>query len=57
MVQGSNPGGGKISTSFQTSLGANPASCIMGMGSFSGVKQLGHDVDHPPHLVPRLKKE
>jgi hypothetical protein len=25
--------------------------------SFPGVKQLGHGVDHPTHLPPRLKKE
>ena len=26
-------------------------------GFFPGVKRPGRDVDHPPHLVPRLKKE
>jgi hypothetical protein len=25
--------------------------------SFPGVKRPEHGVDHPPHLVPRLKKE
>jgi len=29
----------------------------MGTGSFPGVKWPGRGVDHPPHLVPRLKKE
>jgi len=29
----------------------------MGTGSFPGVKRPGHGVDHPPHLVPMLKKE
>jgi len=29
----------------------------MGIGSFLGVKRPGRDVDHPPHLGPRLKKE
>jgi hypothetical protein len=26
-------------------------------GSFPGTKQLGHNIDHPSHLAPRLKKE
>ena len=29
----------------------------MGTGSFLGVKRPERDADHPPHLVPRLKKE
>jgi hypothetical protein len=29
----------------------------MGTGSFPGVKLPGSAVDHPTHLVPRLKKE
>jgi len=29
----------------------------MGTGSFPGVKRPGLGVDHPPHLVPNLKKE
>jgi hypothetical protein len=29
----------------------------MGTGSFQGVKRPGREVDHPPHLAPRLKKE
>jgi hypothetical protein len=29
----------------------------MGTGSLPGVKRLRHGVDHPPHLMPRLKKE
>jgi hypothetical protein len=29
----------------------------MGTGSFPGVKRPGRDVDHPPHLPPKLKKE
>ena len=35
----------------------HPASYTMGTGSFPGVKRPGRGVDHPPHLVPRLKKE
>jgi len=29
----------------------------VGTGSFPGVKQLGHGLDHLPHLALRLKKE
>ena len=29
-------------------LGAHPASCTMGTGSFPGVKQQGRGADHPP---------
>ena len=29
-------------------LGAHPASCTMGTGSFPGVKRPGRDVDYPP---------
>jgi len=29
----------------------------MDTGPFPGVKRPGRDVDHPPHLEPRLKKE
>jgi len=29
----------------------------MGTGSFPGVKRPGRGVDHPPHLLPELKKE
>ena len=32
----------------QTSPGAHPACYTMGTGSFPGVKQTGHGVDHPP---------
>ena len=35
----------------------HPSSYTTGIGSFLGVKRLGRDVDHPPHLAPRLKKE
>jgi hypothetical protein len=41
----------------QAGPGAHPASYTMGTGSFPGVKRPGRDVDHPHHLVPRLKKE
>jgi len=29
----------------------------MSTGSFPRVKWPGRGIDHPPHLVPRLKKE
>jgi len=29
----------------------------MGTGYFPGIKRPGGGVEHPPHLVPRLKKE
>jgi len=47
----------RFSAPVQTGLGAHPASCTMGTGSFSAVKRPGRDVDHPPHQAPRLKKE
>jgi len=36
---------------------AHPASYTMGSGSFPGVEWLMRVIYHPPHLVPRLKKE
>jgi hypothetical protein len=57
-VQGSNPGGwARFSAPVQTVPGAHPVSYTVGTGSFSGVKRLWRGVDHPPHLVSRLKKE
>jgi hypothetical protein len=57
-VRGSNPGGGVIfPVPVQTGPIAHPASYKMGTGSIPGVKRPGRDVDHPPHLEPRLKKE
>ena len=47
----------RYSAPVQTGPGAHRASCTMGTGSFLGVKRPGPDVDHPLHLVPRLKKE
>jgi len=57
MVWGSNPVVGEIFCSLQSGPGAHPASHTIGIRSLPGVKQPGHGVDHPPHLVPRLKKE
>ena len=47
----------RFSAPVQTDPGVHPASYTMGTGSFLGVKRPGRDVDHPPHLAPRLKKE
>ena len=44
----------RFSAPVQTGPGAHPASNTMGTGSFAGA---GRDVDHSPHLAPRLKKE
>jgi hypothetical protein len=46
----------RFSVPVQTGPGANPASYTMGTGSLPGVKQPGHDVDHP-HLALRFNKE
>ena len=40
-----------------TGPGIHPASCTIGSGSFPGVKRPGRGPNHPPHLVPRLKKK
>ena len=51
------PVGARFSAPVQTGPGAHPAFYKMGAGSFLGVKRPVRSVDHPPHLVPRLKKE
>ena len=57
-IRGSNPGGvERFSATVQTGPGAHPASCTMVTGQFPWRKQQRGDVDHPPHLAPRLKKE
>jgi hypothetical protein len=40
----------------QTGLGAHPASCTMGTGSFPGVKRPGRGVDHPPPSCVEVKE-
>jgi hypothetical protein len=40
--------GARLSAPVQTGPGAYPASCIMGTGSFPGVKRPGRGADHPP---------
>jgi len=45
--------GANFSAPVHTGPGAHPA----GTGSFPGVMRREHGVDHPPHLMSRLKKE
>ena len=57
-VPGSNPGGeAKFFPTVKTGPGAHPNFYIMDAGPFQGVKRPERDVDHPPHLAPRLRKE
>ena len=56
-VRGSNPGGGEIFRTRQTTLAAHPTSNTMRTESFPGVKRPGRGVDNPPHLAPRFNKE
>ena len=51
------PVGARFSAPVQINPGAHTPSFTMGTGSFLGVKRPGRGVDHPPHLVPKLKKE
>jgi len=57
MVWGSNPVGARFSTPVQIGFEVHPTSYTMGTGSFPRVKRPGPGVDHPPHLVLRLKKQ
>jgi len=47
---GRMPVGVRFSTPVQTGPEPHPASYTMGTGSFSGVKQPGRGVDHPPPI-------
>jgi hypothetical protein len=51
------PVGARFSAPVQTGSEAHPASYIVGIGSFPGVKWPGPGVGHPPHPAPMLKKE
>jgi len=54
----SDGGGGGGRDCPHPSRTAHPATDTMCTGSLSpGVTRPGRDVDHPPHLAPRLKKE
>jgi len=46
----------RFSSSAQTGLGAHPASCKMGTGSFPGIKRPGRCVDHPPSSNAEVKE-
>jgi len=48
--------GGRFSAPFQIGPGAHPASYTMGTGSFPGVKQPRHGVDHPPPPSAEVKE-
>jgi hypothetical protein len=50
------PVGARLFVHVQTGLGAHPASCIMGTGSFPGVKRPGRGADHPPPPSAEVKK-
>jgi hypothetical protein len=50
------PAGARFFAHVQTGPGAHPASCIMGTGSFPGVKRPGRDADHPPPSSAGVKK-
>jgi hypothetical protein len=51
------PVGVRFFAHVQTGLGANPASCTMGNGSFPGVKLPGQGADHPPPLRAEVEIE
>jgi len=48
--------GGEISAPVQTGLGAHPASCTMGTGSFPGVTRPGRGANHPPPSSAEVKE-
>jgi hypothetical protein len=56
-VRGSNPGEGEFFAHVQTDLGAHPASCTMGTGSFPGIKRQGRGVEHPPPPSAEVENE
>ena len=47
----------RFSAPVQTGPGVHPAACIMGTGSFEGVKRSGRGADHtPPYLSADVMK-
>ena len=56
-IESQGEGSARSSARVQTGPEAHPSSYTRGTGSFPRVKRPGHGVDHPPNLVPRLKKE
>jgi hypothetical protein len=51
------PVGARFFVPVQTGPEAHPAFCIMGTGSFPGVKQPGRGVDHPPPYSTEVENE
>ena len=51
------PVGASFSAPVHTDLGTNPASYVMGTGSFPGVKRPKRDVEHPTQPSAEVKKE
>ena len=49
--------GATFSAPVQTGSEAHPATCIMGTGSFPGIKRPERGADHPPYLALMLNKE
>ena len=47
--------GARFSAPVQTGPGTNPASCTMGTGSFTGLRQPRRDVDNPPPSIAEDK--
>jgi hypothetical protein len=57
-VRGSNPGWGEIFCTSPDRLWDPPTLLYNGYRlTFPGVKRPGRDVDYPPHVAVRLKKE
>jgi len=54
---GSYPGGSDVFRIAQNGQWTHTASCTMATGLFLRAKRSGRDVDLPPPLAPRLKKE
>jgi hypothetical protein len=51
------PVGARFFAHVQTGPGAHPASCIMGTGSFPGVKRPGRGANHPPPPSAEVENE
>ena len=49
-------GGGIFSASVHTGPGAQPASCVMGKGSFPWVKRPERGIGHPPPSGTEVKE-
>jgi hypothetical protein len=56
-VRGPNPGKGEIFHTRPYRPWGPPSLLYNGFRVFPWLKRSGRGVDHPPHLVPKLKKE